>query len=456
MDEKAISTGSLQVTDIHLIRPLLRAVSRGELPARVLAELGLQHLLELCPHCREEFAAWQAEIGREASGKGEAYGGAFPPLAAVEREARERSADRRRAGRDLKLLLELPEAERLERVKRARRHFRGRTLVLLLIEESKRRRGSDAPEAYRLAEAARSVAYHSPQAPGVFGLIALATAHMGNALRAAGSLREAEEHFAYVRQLVRREGVVEMPLLAELDHLEGSLRKDQRLFPLAGELLNRAAMLYRLSGEKAGVGRVLLTTGTMHFAAGELDRAIEAARSALRRFHRKAEPFLHLCARHNLAVYLAEAGRYEEAAARIAADEDLYQQFADPWTALRLSWVKGKIAAAHGDSAAAEAAFLAAREGFAAQGVGYDAAMVSLDLALLYLQEGRTAELRRLAEEVAAIFAGEDVHREAAAALLLFHDAVRTDAATTQMVRELVLYLRAAQTDPSMRFGQAS
>ena len=79
------------------------------------------------------------------------------------------------------------------------------------------------------------------------------------------------------------------------------------------------------------------------------------------------------------------------------------------------------------------------------QGIGYDAAMVSLDLALLYLQDGRTGEVRRVAEEMVTIFSAQDIHREATAALLLFQDAARREAVTAEMVREVAGALEAAR-----------
>jgi hypothetical protein len=48
--------------------------------------------------------------------------------------------------------------------------------------------------------------------------------------------------------------------------------------------------------------------------------------------------------------------------------------------------------------------------------MGYDAALVSLDLAILSIQsiqEGRTAELQRLAAEIMPAFESREVHREA-------------------------------------------
>jgi hypothetical protein len=108
-----------------------------------------------------------------------------------------------------------------------------------------------------------------------------------------------------------------------------------------------------------------------------------------------------------------------------------------------------------GDTAAAEQAFIAARDGFVVEGNGYDAAMVAVeDLALLYLREGRTADVKRLAEEIYAILGAQDIHREAAAALMLFQEAARQEQLTVKVVREYVQYLREARTNPSLRFRQ--
>jgi hypothetical protein len=63
--------------------------------------------------------------------------------------------------------------------------------------------------------------------------------------------------------------------------------------------------------------------------------------------------------------------------------------------------------------------------------------------------------VKRLAEEIVPIFAAQDVHREAIAALMLFQEAARQEQLTIRAVREYVKYLREARTDPSLRFGQA-
>src|SRR5688500_5754879 len=76
---------------------------------------------------------------------------------------------------------------------------------------------------------------------------------------------------------------------------------------------------------------------------------------------------------------------------------------------------------------------------------------VRMDLALLYLRQGRPAELKTLAREMLPIFRSQDIHREAVAALVLFQEAVREEQITAAFVREIAAYLDAARTDPTLR-----
>jgi len=54
------------VADIHVTQELLDAVVSGKVSSQVLAQIGWQHLMALCPFCRSEFEAWKQS--RKASG----------------------------------------------------------------------------------------------------------------------------------------------------------------------------------------------------------------------------------------------------------------------------------------------------------------------------------------------------------------------------------------------------
>ncbi len=428
----------------HVTRDLLGAFSRGELPSRLLLHLGLEHVAALCPTCREEIDAWRRE--RIASRDADAI-----EIPRASRAARERKA----VERDFRALVKLPASKRAARIKRARSRFRGMALVELLLGESQKLFTSNPGEARHLAELARTVLHHSPQVSGYFDALALATACIANAARASGDLREAAEHFVYVRQVVSQQGVATPEVLARLDDLEGSLRKDQRFFPDAEALFRRAITLYRLVGASREEARVMINLGIAFDLQERAPEAIEVTQAALGLVSPEDDLRLYLCARFNVAWSLVTLGEYDEAERRIAEDYGLYCRLRERWTDLRLAWLRGRIAAGRGRVESAERELLHARDGFIEQGIGFDAAMVSVEeLAPLYLREGRTAEVKRLAEEMLSIFTAADIHREALAALILFAEAAKREEVTIAMTEKIARYLRDARVDPSLRFRE--
>jgi hypothetical protein len=96
----------------------------------------------------------------------------------------------------------------------------------------------------------------------------------------------------------------------------------------------------------------------------------------------------------------------------------------------------------------AMALFVEVQREFTRLELPYDAALVSLELAVLYLEDGRTAEVRELALEMAWIFKIQKIAREALAALRLFCDAAARDAATVDLARQVW-----AEVDKLSRLG---
>ena len=117
-----------------------------------------------------------------------------------------------------------------------------------------------------------------------------------------------------------------------------------------------------------------------------------------------------------------------------------------------MKWVEGKIARGLGQREQTEVLFLTARSGFLAAGAAYETALVSLDLASLYSEEGRTAEIKRLAKEMMPIFFSRKIHREALAALSFWKQAVEAEKACLDLVTEVASFLKRARHDPELRF----
>jgi hypothetical protein len=61
------------------------------------------------------------------------------------------------------------------------------------------------------------------------------------------------------------------------------------------------------------------------------------------------------------------------------------------------------------------------------------------------LEEGKTAEVRELADDMVTVFRDHDVTREAFAALLLFQEAARCETATAELARQVAAALTRAR-----------
>ncbi|HEY4562815.1 MAG TPA: hypothetical protein VIJ36_07535, partial [Thermoanaerobaculia bacterium] len=57
-----------------------------------------------------------------------------------------------------------------------------------------------------------------------------------------------------------------------------------------------------------------------------------------------------------------------------------------------------------------------------------------------------------IAAEMHTLFDAQEIHREAAAALLLFQEAAEREALTAEWVEDLTAYLKRARENPELRF----
>lgn len=430
---------------MHLDRKFLLAFSRGDLPLEVIAKMSLEHLAELCPRCHQELQSVQEQLTLAPS---------VPMVQAVLKSTLgELKRQHRKAEQDFQELLALPQEERLDRIRQARRRFKGSHLVHLLLNQVEQEFTRNPEEAKGLAHVAHLVIRHSPAESAAIEVEALVYAFLGNAYRAGGDLRQADSFFINARKYVRHSAVREPAILARIDELEGSLRKDQRRFTEAEEMFSRALILYGMSGGRPGeVGRALVKLGDLYFVQGKNVTAVEMTRFALQLLSPNSHAKLYTMARYNLALQLTEIGQHEEAAGILENDAALFAQMQEPWTQLRLLCIRGKISAARGELLDARRLFEEARTGFIGQGIGFDAAIVSVELALLHLRTGELSAVKALAEEMVQLFQSQDVHRETTAALLLFQKAVQQESLSVELAEDLASYLKRARENPELRF----
>jgi tetratricopeptide (TPR) repeat protein len=402
----------------------------------------LFHLLAVCPRCRE-VGGWLLELHQA---------NALPPVFGPIDAALARS--RAEAPRLLQELLPLDPEERLARL-HADQRFVSWGLCELLIRRSCQTAPEQPAEAFHLADLAVHVADRISESGlfeelWVYQLRSLAWAALGNALRVQGDLTGAERGFDMADSWWEAgtkgtdDALGYEPILLDL---KAPLRTAQRRFPEALKLLDDAVDLF-LHGEHRDphlAGRSLISKAFLLTEQGDTEPAIQALKKANGLIDPKREPRLVLCLHHNLVYHLTTAGQHQEAADLLPQLKELAATHGCAKDRLRLEWVEGRVAAGLGDHDRARQLLTKVRQTFLAESNAFDAALASLDLSISYLAEGKTAEVRALADEMVIVFRKLAVAREPMAAVLLFQEAARQETATAELAREIAASLTMAR-----------
>ena len=442
----------------HPDRNALDRFSRGQAPAT--EERWIEdHLRSGCGRCQREvddilLRALSPAAPAAAPGEEEVW---RRLTSLVERRLAEVAVERSEAPDLVAELLAHPPADQAALVRTGGR-FQNVAVCELLIERSFEEGFRDPLRSVKLAELALLITEHLEEhlygRSVVLDFRARAWAFLGNARRIAFDLAGAEEALAEADRCLEAGSADPLEEARILD-LRASLLGDQGRFEQAAEVLDVVIDIYDDLRDAHRKGRAMVSKGKFLGYSGFPEEAIQVIRKGLGFVDWDREPRLVLVARHNLAWFLNDCGRSTEALGQLQRFRHVYSEF-DPWTELRLAWLDGRIAGRLGRLEEAEETLREVRRRFLEGGYGYDASLVTLDLAHLYLEEGRTAEVRELAEEMLSVFLSQDIHRQALAALSVFQRAVELDSATPGLVQEITLYLLRARRNPWLRFEAAA
>ncbi len=275
-----------------------------------------------------------------------------------------------------------------------------------------------------------------------------AQADLGNALRVAQRLDEAEAAMGRARQLFAlgtKSASVEIHLL----DLEASLDADRRRFKDAIARLEKIYRYHRMSRNPHLAGRALLMQGFYTDYADDPVKALEILQRSLDLIDASRDPGLAYIALHNQIWILCDCGRFREAERQLVLLRPLQQHGSGRITELKLRWTEGRIDAGLERLESAEKTLVEAREGMQKAGRPYDAALVSLDLAAVLLARRKS----RPAADVVAVayetFMALRIEREAVASLLILKAAFEAGLADRAMVEEVVGSLRRQRRDPA-------
>jgi len=358
------------------------------------------------------------ELGLEALSEGEA----------LIRSPEEYDAARKR--QDAEAAKERARAETLWRRLQAEDREAWRNLVLndpefqsfalceKLCHESAELAEDDAGRAFELASLALELA---PRVAGDkklrSGMQEYAWMHFGNALRARGDLKAAEEAFRRAEELLvdsTRGSLPSVVLRDRLAGLEAALLRDQGNLPEALRRITDAL----ISAEYYGASRpaFLLERGRLHRRLGRAKEALEDL-SRADRDAQNSDLRVFVRIKLELGNVLCDLGRHGEAKKLLGSLREAAEGF--PLERTRLLCLQGRVAAGLDRLKEAETALRKARADLHERAVT-DFARLSLELAALYASQGETAKLKSLAERTLQLPGLSSQRPEAAATLKLF------------------------------------
>lgn len=285
----------------------------------------------------------------------------------------------------------------------------------------------------------------------VADLHARALGELGNALRVADRLAEAEE------ALKRADGYWKVgtgdPVVGlRLLDLRASLLGTQHRYPEALELLKKIYDFQLEAGDRHGAGRALITQGIYTGHSGDLRAAIDLLERGALMVLVELDPSLPTIARYNQLWFLVDCGLVEEATSILAQHRKGLFKVGERLNRAKLCWVEGRIYAGLGEFERSELMLRKARLELAASGAKGHAATVALDLAAVLMHRKEYEEVRQLAEEAYTTFCEAKIHDSQAEALLILRDAFEAQIVTAEFLQSVADFLRRAEHNPNARY----
>jgi tetratricopeptide (TPR) repeat protein len=416
--------------DRHFSMATLARMTWARVEIEEMQQLIIPHILALCPTCRENFEELQ-RLKQQV--------GHWDDITVVMEAADAPDLWNR--------LQPLPYDQQLRQVEEDG-ELQTWALCRLLLRESLEATVQRPEIAVQLAVLAVKIANHLGDAydrEWVSDLRALAFAYLGNARRVLGEHRSADDAFFDAHYYFRRSGTGNARVKAEIQALEASLRRDERRFDEAVQLLDQTIATYTTADQDLQdlhlAGLSLIKKAYTLQQMGEAAESIPLLQEAAQLIDPPRDPRLVLNLKQNYLLVLATIGSYDEATALLTETWELARSLGNAIDLLRIRWIEAKVSAGLLQRGPAEQAFKEVQQAFLDHEMGYDAALVSLDLAILYAREGCTAELKQLALDILPVFSSREIHREAMAALLLFQSACQEELLTVGLAIQLAALL---------------
>jgi|GEM_PF-5589290 len=427
------------MSDRHLRLDFFRSLMEGDQDKDLLIRRLRDHLLDVCPTCREAFEEFMAGDARAVGPT------ALPtdPLDAVEPGDWE-------VGHLIEELAARGPQERLQvLMDRAPYGLEVPDLARALCEQARQEERTRALDWAKLAEDGVRLLGEFPRDAGS---LALAVGFQGNALYRLGQMQDSLGRMDRAWRILREAGIDDAEVSAELCGLTGSLYLGLDRYAEAQGLLEEAEALYQDLQREEDRARVLIKLGIAHDFQGRPEMAYEVTYQAIHLFRPWENPKLYVCGFCNMARYLCSQGKFDDALEVATVDEAMVEEM-DAGVRGNYQWLLARIHEGLGDDRTAERHFRRARAVFLELENGYDIAILSLHLASICYRNYRRGEALELASQALHLAKTHGLHPEARAALTLVTQTLRSNAAAGYTLAEVTRFLKTIQDNPEARFA---
>lgn len=249
--------------------------------------------------------------------------------------------------------------------------------------------------------------------PVAYDLEGYCRAHVGNACRILGQLREARQELNAARALLEQ-GTGRLSFLAELYRFQASLEEFIRDFDAAEEAINKAEQLYAVLGDTEGSAACCVKRAILFIYS---ERPQDAFATILGAVPSIQNEDLLRAAYETAVRALVDAGETYLAMRVFEMSRDLFDRGGDLFK-LKALWLEGQ--------ATGRPCLLAeARNQYSERGMIFEAALISLEEAAMALREGDLQHARALLDVAGPTLAALGIVKDSFAAVLLDLDVTR-------------------------------
>ena len=257
-----------------------------------------------------------------------------------------------------------------------------------------------------------------------------------SAQRVIADLGAAARAIGFGLRLAGRHGLIAAK--ASLLQRGAYVLRDTGQYDHALVLLDKALVLWAEQGLSAEFGRAMVERASVIWYQGDFLRAETIFKVALTYLSgdAKSHRIHRLTAAQGIAFSQLRMGDSDEAERWLGRAMELLDE-RDSTTVAKLIWHEGATLYNSGDYADAEKAFAKAREILEVKENAIQGSYVALDLAAALGAQGKSQELRDLAEEMSALLISFEGNRLAEAALMAFIRAALEDRVTERLIEDV-------------------